>query len=107
VHYEALDVYEQHLVRILGVTQIPNLTYATAIAIAFQAALQAIITHHGTMPNNLDPVLTLINFSPQQLIATTANILPTTDAPTFVDIVEKFFRILELEFLVKSFEKKL
>jgi hypothetical protein len=29
VHYEALDVYEQHSLRILGVTQIPNPTYAT------------------------------------------------------------------------------
>jgi len=34
VHYEALDVYEQHFARILGVIQIPNLAYATAIAIA-------------------------------------------------------------------------
>ncbi len=32
VHYEALDVYEQHFPRILGVTQIPNLVYAIAIA---------------------------------------------------------------------------
>jgi len=39
VHYEALDVYEQHSTRILGVTQIPNPTYATAIATAFQTAL--------------------------------------------------------------------
>jgi hypothetical protein len=39
VHYEALDVYEQHSTRILDVTQIPNLAYATAIAITFQAAL--------------------------------------------------------------------
>jgi hypothetical protein len=39
VHYEALDVYEQHSPRILGVAQIPNPTYATTIAIAFQAAL--------------------------------------------------------------------
>jgi len=39
VHYEALDVYEQHSLRILGVTQIPNLTYATTIATAFQATL--------------------------------------------------------------------
>jgi len=35
VHYEALDVYEQHFARILGVTQIPNPAYATAIATAF------------------------------------------------------------------------
>ncbi len=31
VHYEALDVYEQHSLRILGVTQIPNPAYARAI----------------------------------------------------------------------------
>ncbi len=31
VHYEALDVYEQQSPRILGVTQIPNPTYATTI----------------------------------------------------------------------------
>jgi hypothetical protein len=34
VHYEVLDVYEQHSPRILGVIQIPNLAYATTIAIA-------------------------------------------------------------------------
>jgi hypothetical protein len=41
VHYEALDVYEQHSPRILGVTQIPNPAYATTITIAItsQAAL--------------------------------------------------------------------
>jgi len=107
VHYKALDVYEQHSARILGITQIPNLAYARAIATASQAALQATIAHYGTMPNNLDPVLTSVNISPQQFIATTANILPTTNAPTFVDLVGEFFRILELEFPVKSFEKNL
>jgi hypothetical protein len=35
VHYEALDVYEQHSLRILGVTQIPNPAYATTIGTAF------------------------------------------------------------------------
>jgi hypothetical protein len=39
VHYEALDVYEQHFSKILGVTQIPNPAYATAITIASQVAL--------------------------------------------------------------------
>jgi hypothetical protein len=39
VHYEALDVYEQHSLRILGVTQIPNPVYATTIATISQAAL--------------------------------------------------------------------
>jgi len=32
VHYEASDVYDQHSSRILGITQIPNPTYATTIA---------------------------------------------------------------------------
>jgi len=107
VHYEALDVYEQHSTRILGVTQIPNLAYAIAIATASQAGLQAAIAHHETMPNNPDSVPTLVNLSPQQLIAATANIPPTTDAPAFVDPVGEFFRILELEFLVKSSKKNL
>jgi hypothetical protein len=39
VHYEALDVYEQHSPRIWGVTQIPNPAYATTIATTSQAAL--------------------------------------------------------------------
>jgi hypothetical protein len=65
VHYEALDVYEQHFPRILGITQIPNPSYATTIAIALQATLQAAIAHHGTVPNNADMVPTLVNLSPQ------------------------------------------
>jgi hypothetical protein len=39
VHYEALDVYKQHFLRILGVTHIPNLTYAIGIGTASQATL--------------------------------------------------------------------
>ncbi len=39
VYYEALDVYKQHFLRILGVTRIPNLAYATTIATASQVAL--------------------------------------------------------------------
>jgi hypothetical protein len=61
VHYETLDLYEQHSPRILGVTQIPNPTYATTITTAFQAA----IAHHGTMPNNPDLVPTSVNLSLQ------------------------------------------
>jgi hypothetical protein len=105
VHYEALDVYEQHSTRILGVTQAPNPAYAIAIATAFQAALQAVIAHHRTVPNNPDLVPTSVNHSPQQLITTTANIPLTTDALAFVDPVGEFFRIFELEFPVKSSEK--
>jgi len=91
VHYEALDVYEQHSARILGVTQIPNLAYTIAIAIASQAALQVAIAHHGTVPNNPNLVPTSVNLSSQQLIATTTNIPPTTDAPTFINPVGEFF----------------
>jgi hypothetical protein len=105
VHYEALDVYKQHSPRILGITQIPNLVYAITIATTSQVALQVTITHHGIVPNNLNPVPTLINFSLQQLIIATANISPTIDAPAFVDLVGEFFRVLELEFLIKKSEK--
>ncbi len=91
MHYEALDVYEQHFLRILGITQIPNPTYAITIAIASQTALQATITHHGTMPNNPNLVRTSVSLSPQLLIITTANIPPTIDAPTFVNLVGEFY----------------
>ncbi len=57
------------------------------------------------MPNNPNPVPTSVNLSPQQLIAATANIPPTIDAVAFVNPVGEFFRILELEFLVKSSKK--
>jgi len=105
VHYEALDVYEQHPSKILGVTQIPNLVYAIAIAIASQNALQVTIAHHGIMPNNPDPIPTLVNFYPQQLIVATTNTPPTIDAPAFVDQVGEFFQVLELEFSVKNMKK--
>jgi hypothetical protein len=102
VHYEALDVYEQHSPIILGVIQIPNLAYATAIVVAFQATLQVAIAHHGIMPNNPDLVPTSINLSPQQLIIAIANIPPTINATAFVDLVGEFFQVVELEFPVKS-----
>jgi len=105
VHYEALDIYEQHSTRILGVTQIPTRAYAITIATASQSALQAAIAHHGTVPNNLDPIPTSVNLSPQQLIVGTANIPRTNDAPAFVDPVGEFFRILKPEFPVKSSKK--
>jgi hypothetical protein len=34
MHYEALDAYDQHSPRILGIIQISNLTYATTITTA-------------------------------------------------------------------------
>jgi hypothetical protein len=103
VHYEALDVYKQHFLRILGITQIPNPAYATTITTTSQVALQVAIAHHGIMPNNLDLVPTSVNFFPQQLIVATTNIPPTIDALAFAKLVGEFFRILKLEFLVKSF----
>jgi len=57
------------------------------------------------MPNNSDSVPTLVNFVLQQLIIATTNIPPTINAPAFADLVGEFFRVLELEFLIKSFEK--
>jgi hypothetical protein len=53
--------------------------------------LQAAIAHHGTVPNNPDPIPPSVNLSPQHLIAITANIPPTIDALAFVDPVEEFF----------------
>jgi hypothetical protein len=57
------------------------------------------------MPNNPDLVPTSVNLSPQKLIVATVNILPTINALAFVDLVGGFFRVLELEFPVKSSEK--
>jgi hypothetical protein len=105
VHYEALDVYEQHFLRILGIIKIPNPSYARIIATALQATLQAAITHHGIVPNNPELVPILVNLSPQQFIANTAKIPPTINAPAFADLAGEFFRVFELKFLVKSFEK--
>jgi hypothetical protein len=62
VHYEALDVYEQHFSRIFSIAQIPNQAYATTITTAFQATLQTTIAHHGVVLNNPDPVSTLVKF---------------------------------------------
>jgi hypothetical protein len=72
-----------------------------------QAALQAAIAHHGIVPNNPNLVPILINLYPQQFIDITANIPPTIDALAFADLVGEFFRVLELEFLIKIFEKNL
>jgi hypothetical protein len=80
-------------------------TYATTIATSSQATLQVAIAHHGTVPNNPDPVPTLVNLFLQQLIVATSNIPPTIDAAAFADPVGEFFQVLELEFLVKSSEK--
>jgi hypothetical protein len=66
VHYEAFNVYEQHSPRILGITQILNLTYATTIATASQTPLQTTIAHHGTVPNNPNSIPTSITLSLQQ-----------------------------------------
>jgi len=89
-----LDVYEQHSLRILGVTQIPNPTYATSITTASQTTLQVAITHHGTMPNNPNLIPISLNIYPQQFIAIIANIPPTIDARAFVDPVGNSFEFL-------------
>jgi hypothetical protein len=50
-------------------------------------------------------VPTSVNLSLQQLITVTANIPPTIDATTFVDLVGEFFQVLKLEFSIKSSKK--
>jgi hypothetical protein len=50
MHNEKLDVYEQHSLKILDVTQIPNPTYAITIAIASQAPLQMPLHIMGLYP---------------------------------------------------------
>jgi hypothetical protein len=57
------------------------------------------------MPNYLDLIPTLVNIFPQQLIVVTANIPPTINALTFIDLAGEFFGVFHLEFLVKSSEK--
>ncbi len=105
VHYEALDVYEQHFPRILGVTQIPNPAYAIAIAIASQAALQATITHHGTVPNNPNPVPTLVVLSPQQLIVVTQTFLPPSMHQLLLIQWENSFEFLSWNFQSRVLKK--
>ncbi len=57
------------------------------------------------MPNNPNSIPTSLNLSPQELIVATANIPPTIDAVAFANRMGELFRILELEFSVKSSEK--
>ncbi len=57
------------------------------------------------MPSNPDPVPTLVNFSPQQPIIVTTNILPNINASAFADPVGEFFWVIVLEFPLKSSEK--
>jgi hypothetical protein len=57
------------------------------------------------MPNNPYLVHTSVNLCPQQLIVATVNIPPTINAPTFSDPMGEFFRVFELQFLVKSSKK--
>ncbi len=104
VHYKTLDVYEQHSLRILGVTQISNPAYVIAISTTSQVALQAAIAHHGIVPNNPDLIFISINLSLQQFIVAIANIPPTIDALAFANPMGEFFRVLELKFPIKSFE---
>jgi hypothetical protein len=58
------------------------------------------------MPNSPNSIPTSIHLSPQQLIVAIANNPPTINALAFANPVGEFFWVLELEFSVKSFEKK-
>jgi hypothetical protein len=59
------------------------------------------------VPNNPNPVPTSINLYLQQIITTTTNNPPNINAPTFANPIGEFFRVLELEFSIKNFEKNL
>jgi hypothetical protein len=98
VQYETLDVYEQHCPRILGVTQIPNSAYATTIATTSQAALQVTIAHHGTMPNNPNPVPTSLNLFPQQFILLPQTFLPPSMHKLLLSQWGNFFKFLSWNF---------
>jgi len=88
VHYEGLDVYKQHSLRFLGITQIPNPTCATPITTTYHGTA---IVHHGIVPHNPDLIPTSINLSPQQLIVVIANIPPTIDVLAFANLVGEYF----------------
>jgi hypothetical protein len=89
VHYEALDVYKQHFPRILGVTQIPNLAYATTIATTFQAHYKLPLHIMGLCLSKSSTYFSILFFS--QLIVITTNIPPTIDVLTFANPVGEFF----------------
>jgi hypothetical protein len=59
------------------------------------------------MLNNPNPVPTSLSLFLQQLIVVTISIPPIIDALAFANLVGEFFRVLKLEFPIKSFEKKL
>ncbi len=105
MHYETLDVYEQHFLKTLGVTQIPNPTYVTAITIAFQATLQAAIAYHGTVLNNPYLISTSVNIFPQRFIVVIANIPPTIDVLAFVNPLGYSFEFLNWNFQLKVLKK--
>ncbi len=83
----------------------PNLTYAITITTASQIALQVAITHHGIVPNNLNSIPTLVNFSPHQFIAATTNIPPTIDALALLIQWGNFFDFLSWNFRLKVIKK--
>jgi hypothetical protein len=98
VHFEALDVYEQHFARILGITQIPNPTYAIAITTASQVALQIAIVHHGTMPNNPNPIPTPVNIFPQQPLLLPQTFLPPSMSQLLLIQWGNSFKLLSWNF---------
>jgi hypothetical protein len=89
----------------LGIVQIHNPAYATTIPTMFQVALQATIAHHGTVPNNPNPILTSVNLSPQQLIVAIVNIPPTINTLAFADSVGNFFEFLNWNFQSRVLKK--
>jgi len=82
----------------LGQSGVATIAIAITTTTASQATLQITIAHHGTMPNNLDLVTTLVNLSPQQLIVIITNIPSTIIVPTFADPMGNFCKFLSWNF---------
>jgi len=65
VHYEAFRCLRATFSKDFGHHPDPQSSLCHRHHHSFQVALQATITHHGIMPNNLDLVLILVNLSLQ------------------------------------------
>jgi hypothetical protein len=83
----------------------PYTAYAIAIVSTSQITLQATIAHHGIVRNNPNSGTYFNKTFSSTTHCCYIKHSSHHHAPTFADLVGEFFRVLELEFLVKSFEK--
>jgi hypothetical protein len=105
VHYEALDIYEQHSPKILGVTKIPNPSYATTIATAFQATLQTTIENHGTVPIILIRYILQYTFLFNNSLLILQKILPPSTHQLLLSQWVNYFEFLSYNFELRFLKK--